>query len=87
VSLSDGTQALVQFHQGLADELDPAVGGQAAFDQWIQDLGVEDEHAPDLPAGLERVVQRRIVLGAQVTPEPHQASVVGVHAGEPGAAA
>ncbi len=75
--LPEGVQVRVELHQRLADEFDaPVRPGQG-----IQNVGVEDEDAPDLAADLERVVQRCVVLAAQVATEPHQAFVVGVHGG------
>jgi hypothetical protein len=61
-------QLRVQFNQRFQDELDAAVPPR----QGVQDRAVEDENAVDMAAGLERVEQRGIVAGPQVTPKPHQ---------------
>ena len=70
-----GAQFGVQLQHAGVDELHPPVGAG----QRIEDLGVEHEHAPDLPALFERMVQRCVVLHPQVAPEPHQAAVVACH--------
>ncbi|MCY1530411.1 hypothetical protein D9M68_655960 [compost metagenome] len=70
----------IQLHKGLPYEGHPPVGGQTARQQRLQDVGVQDEHTPHLTTAFEGVVERGVVFGAQVAPEPHQAFVVGVHA-------
>lgn len=62
-----------QWLQRPQDELDAPVGPEPAFAQRIQDLAVEYEYAPHLPAVLHGIMQRRVVVGAQVAPEPDQA--------------
>ena len=59
----------IQLNHRSLDELDPPVGAR----QGVEDLLVEDKDAVHLPAGLERVVERRMVKAAQVTPEPGDA--------------
>ncbi|OQC05011.1 MAG: hypothetical protein BWX79_02382 [Alphaproteobacteria bacterium ADurb.Bin100] len=61
-------QVLVQGHERLPDELDAPIGPR----KWIQDLLIQDEHAMHLRAIPERVMERSIVLGAKIAPEPHQ---------------
>jgi len=71
-------QRAVELDHGGVDELDPAVGGQSFVEQLVQDRPVEDEravHAPRLP---QRVVQRGMVVRAQIAPEPDER---GVHDG------
>ena len=61
-------QGGVQLDQRLADEFDPAIDAR----QRIEDRAVEDEDADHLPARAQRVEERRVVVDAQVAPEPHQ---------------
>ena len=70
-------------HRGV-DEFDPAVGLQPFGQQFVQDVGVEHEHAPHRPAGAQRMVEGGVVVDAQVAAEPDQSGsgVVG-HAGSP----
>ena len=65
-------QGLVQLHQGLADELHPAV----TPGQGVQDGLVEDEDGMHLAAGAQGLVQGGVVMGPQVAAEPHQAGRV-----------
>ena len=76
VGASEPAQLFVEVEQRLVDELDPAVGLQAALQQRLQDVGVEDEGAPDLFAVLQRMVERGLVARAQVAPEPNQSAVI-----------
>ena len=62
----------VEFGQALVDEVDPAVGPARIFLQRIEDFAVEDEDAVHLARQAERLVQRSLVEGAQVAPEPDQ---------------
>jgi hypothetical protein len=64
--------------QAVADELDPAVGRLPGGEQRIQDVAVEDEHAPDLACGTQRVVQRRMVVDPQVAAQPDEGAVEGL---------
>ena len=61
----------VEFDDAGVDELDPAV----CTGQRIEDLGVEDEHAPDPARGAQRVVQRGVIFDAKVTAEPDEGVV------------
>ena len=77
VRTRDIAQASVELDQRVADEGHaPVVPGQS-----VQDVGVEDEHAPDAAAGLERVVQGGVVLRAQVAAEPYEGSLEGHYFG------
>ena len=71
-------QLRLQPDQAVADELDAAVGAR----QGVEDRAVEDERAPDAPGRAQCVVQRSVVVGAQVAPQPDQGGVerFGVHA-------
>jgi hypothetical protein len=69
-------QGLAKFGDAVPDELDPAV---RRFRQPVQDIGVEDEYAMDAARLFKRVVQRRVVMAAQVTAEPDQRGVVELH--------
>ena len=61
-----------------------AVGLQPFGQQFVQDVGVEHEHAPHRPAGAQRVVEGGVVVDAQVAAEPGQSgSGVVSHAGSP----
>ena len=68
-------QLRVQPDQAVADEFDAAIGTR----QGVEDVAVEDEGAPDTPGRAQRVVQRRVVVGAQVTPQPDQGAVERLH--------
>ena len=65
-------QLQVQLGQTGVEELDAAVGAQAAGEQRIEDGAVVDKHAPDLPGRPQCVVQRRLVVDAQVAAKPCQ---------------
>ncbi|MNR22933.1 hypothetical protein D3C85_1399200 [compost metagenome] len=67
-------QRRVQRGQRAQDEVDAPVRLEAPFQQGIEDLAVEDKHAPYLSAVLKGIMQRRVVVGAQVAPEPDQAA-------------
>ncbi len=45
--------------------------------QRVEDRAVEDEAAPDLARGAQRVVQRGVVVGAQVAAQPDQRAIQG----------
>ena len=64
-------QLRVQVGEAVQDELHPAVGAR----QRIKDLAVEDEDTPDVASRPQRMVQRRMVVGAQVAAKPDQRSV------------
>ena len=66
----------VQFRDRAVDELDPLVGTVL---QRVQYLGVEDEHAMHLGGIGQRVVQRGVVVVAQVAAEPDQGGVSDGH--------
>jgi putative transcriptional regulator len=55
-------------HQAVADELHAPVGAR----QRVEDVAVEDEGAPHLARRAQRVVQRGVVVGAQVAAQPDQ---------------
>ena len=61
-----------QVHQRFADELHPPVGPG----QCVQNGFVQHKQAKHLSAGLQRVVQRRVVVHPQIPTEPHQTGVV-----------
>ena len=61
----------VDADQAVADELHAAVG----TGQGVEDGAVEHEHAPHLPRRAQRVVQCRMVVGAQVAAQPDQRAV------------
>ena len=75
VLAAQGAQGVVEFHQRFANEFHAPVGPG----KQVEDVGVEHEHTPNLPADLERVEERGVVIGAQIAAKPHQAFVVGVH--------
>jgi hypothetical protein len=64
----------VHAHQAVADELHAPVGAR----QRVEDVAVEDEGAPHLARGAQRVVQRGVVVGAQVAAQPDQGAVQGL---------
>ena len=67
----------LQLDDGVPDELDATIG---AVGERIEDLGIEHEHAPDRACLLQGVIQRGVIVGAQIAPEPHQRAVVaGTH--------
>ena len=68
VRQAQAAQLRVEIDQTVADELDPPVCARQA----VQDRAVEDESAPDLARGLQRVAKGGMVVGAQVTAEPDQ---------------
>ena len=62
------TQPPIQLLHAGVDEVHPPV----AAGQGVQNLLVEDKHAPHLPALAQRVVERRMVVCPQVAAEPDQ---------------
>ncbi len=71
---AQGAQFGVHAHQAVADELDAAVDPR----QGVEDGAVEHEHAPHLPGCEQGVVQRGMVIGAQVSAQPDQGAVQGL---------
>ena len=65
---AEGAQLRVELAHAVVDELDAPVSAR----QRLEDGGVEHEHAPDLLGGPQCVVQRRVVVRAQIAPEPDQ---------------
>ena len=61
----------VELQQRRMDELNPAVGAR----QGDEDVAVEDKDAVHLPALLQCQAQGRVVVDAQITPEPHQPGI------------
>ena len=70
---ADILQFRIEFNDRLADELDAPV---MPLRQGVEDAGIEDEGAIHPPARLERAVQCRVVVYAQVAPEPEKRGVV-----------
>ena len=66
-----GRELAVELDDAGVDELDTPVRTR----QWIENLGVEHEHAPDLARGAQGVMQRCMVIDAQVAPKPDQGGV------------
>jgi len=77
VGLTEGGQRRVEVVRALHEELDAAIGAR----QNIEDLGVEHECAPDLARRTQGVMERCVVVRAQVTAEPHQGGVEGFFGG------
>ena len=69
-------ERLVQFRDRAVDKGHPPV---SAIFQGVKDLGVEDEHAMHLGGIGQRVVQRGVVVVAQVAAEPDQGGVSDGH--------
>ena len=63
-------QLCIEVDKGVADELHPPVRAG----QGIEDLAVENEGAVNPPAGVQRERQGCVVVDAQITTEPHQAT-------------
>ena len=74
VAAAEGGQIGIERLDTLPDELDASIGPG----QGVQDLPVEDEGAPDFARRLQRMEERRLVLGAQVAPKPDQRRVEGL---------
>jgi hypothetical protein len=64
-------QLAVEIDQALADELHAPV----APGQGIEDLPVEHECHPHSPGCPQRMVERGVIVGAQVATAPHQRAV------------
>ena len=73
VRFGQGAQFRVQHRQAVAQKLHPPIGTR----QGVEDGGVEDEGAPDAARAFQRLVQRGVVVHAQVPAQPDQG------AGEP----
>ncbi|MEY2804423.1 MAG: hypothetical protein RL657_1759, partial [Pseudomonadota bacterium] len=75
-------QALAQLYQRFADELHPPIGPG----QGIEDGGVEDTGHMHLAAVFQGMVERRVVVHAQIAPQPDQTTrQSGFHRSRPGA--
>jgi hypothetical protein len=61
----------VQLGEPAQDEFDAAIGSR----QRVEDVAIEHEDAPHPPGHLERVMQRRVVVGAQFAPKPDQGAI------------
>ena len=71
VRLAERGQRRIERHHALLDELHAPVGpGQRA-----EDLGVVDEHAPDLARRPQGEVQGRVIVSPQVAAEPDERGV------------
>jgi len=64
-------QLRLQPEQAVADELDAAISAR----QRIEDVAVEHKRTPHPPGRAQCVVQRGVVVGAQVAPQPDQGAV------------
>ena len=68
---AEGGQLPVQVGQAVNDELDPAIGAR----QRIEDFAVEDEHTPHMTRRAQRVVQRCVIVAAQVAAKPDECGI------------
>jgi hypothetical protein len=73
VPLGEPPERCGQRDDRFVDELDAAVRAR----QRVEDVAVEDEGAPDPPGRSAGVVERGMVLDAQVAAEPDQRGVEG----------
>ncbi len=75
---AERAQLLVELQQRFADEFHPPV------DPWqgVEDRRVEHEHADQLAAASQGVVEGRVVVHAQVAAEPHEPFGVGLVDGQ-----
>ena len=68
---AERAEGAAQLVDAVANELDTPVAAR----QGVEDLAVEDEHAPDLARGPQGVVQRGVVVGAQIAAKPDEGTV------------
>ena len=71
-----GLQGLLQFGHASMDELDPAVG---RIGQRIENLAVENKGAHHLPGAFEGMVERGMIVVAEITAKPDQRADVFSH--------
>ena len=64
----------IEVGQALVNELHPPVGAR----QRVEDVGVEDERAPDPSRRPQGVIQRGVIVHAQVAAKPHERAVQGL---------
>ena len=67
-----GFKFTVERREAFPDEFDATVGALA---QRIENIGVENEHWHHGAAGFERMVQRGVVVQAQVAAQPNQCGI------------
>jgi len=75
-SAAPGLQGLLQLGDAGVDERDPTV---AWIGELIQDIAVENEGADYFAGEFERVIERSVIVVAQVTAKPDQGTLVFRH--------